>query len=219
MKQRFMMHAAAGIIAALITFAMSYSLWKAVELNLSERPIEYDMLAENGSQHVCDATPEQLKSLDGVEAPTMFCGVRSGLKLVGITAETPGAAFQLIVPFMFMVMGLRFLGVGIGTAMGVAKGGDALRKMDEEEHARMAAVHAAVDGGSALNQSPLDSQIPLPPAVDSFPEHELDSTQHAETQPEDYVEGEPIADGPPDSLEEVVVEGEDDDQNGPKRQS
>jgi len=221
-KQRFLMHAAAGLIAAMITFAMSYSLWKAVELNLSERPIEYEMLTDTGSQHVCDATPEQIKSLEGVEVPSAFCGVRSVLKVFGITAETPGAAFQLVVPFMFLVMGLRFLGVGIGTAIGVAQGEESLKRMDDEEHARLAAVHAAV-GGAGLNESPLDSLVPIPPPEPErravrAPLEELDGydPEAAETRAsEEFVEGAPIAEGPPSE----AIDEDDDDQNGPKRQS
>ena len=226
-KQRFIMLAASGIIAALITFAMSFSLWKAVELNLAERPIEYDMLTETGSQHVCDATPEQIKTLDGVEVPTMFCGVRRGLKLFGVTAETPGAAFQLVVPFMFIVMGLRFLGVGIGTAIGVAEGEESLKRMDDEEHARQAAVHAAVGGHAGLNESPLDSQIPIPPAEpEPEPEHARAEGEDADYDPEaantriseEFVEGAPIAEGPPPEVAEVEDE-DDDHKNGPKGQS
>lgn len=222
-KQRFIMHAAAGVIAASITFAMSYSLWKAVELNLAERPIEYEMLTDSGSQHVCDATPEQLKNLEGVEVPSAFCGVRSVLKVFGVTAETPGAAFQLVVPFMFIVMGLRFLGVGIGTAIGIARGEESLRRMDEEEHARLAAVHAAVGGDAGLNESPLDSQVPIPP-----PEPERREVRAPIEEPigydpdaaetrasEEFVEGAPIAEGPPPE----AIDEDDEDPNGPKRQS
>jgi hypothetical protein len=146
LKQRYMMHAAAGVIAALITFALSYSLSSAVAINLKERPIEYEMLGDNGSMHVCDATPAQLKALEGVEVPTIFCGVRKVLNTVGVPAETPGAAFQIIVPFMFFVIGLRFLGIGIGAGIAVFKGEAAMLELEAEEHARLAAVHAAVSG-------------------------------------------------------------------------
>ena len=193
LKQRYMMHAAAGFIAALITFGMSYSLWKAVELNLAERPIEYEMLTETGSQHICDATPEQLKALEGVEVPSMFCGVRNVLKVVGITAETPGAAFQLIVPFMFMVMGIRFFGAGVSAAGAVAKGDEALHRLDQEEHARLNAVHAAAGG---LVESPLA----LEPG--SVHPHAAEDEAEEELEPD-----------------EESVKDDDDGSNGPERQS
>ena len=145
LKQRYMMHAAAGVIAGLITFALAFSLGSAVKLNLSERPIEYEMLAENGSKHLCEGTKEELKSID-VEIPHVFCGVRSALKVFGVTAETPGAAFQMIVPFMFFVIGLRFLGAGFSAGAAVIKGEDAIHVLEAEEQARLAAVHAAASG-------------------------------------------------------------------------
>lgn len=202
LKQRYLMHVAAGVIAALITFAMSYSLWKAVELNLSERPIEYEMLTETGSQHVCDASAAQLKELEGVEVPSSFCAVRSGLKVFGITAETPGAAFQLIVPFMFIVMGLRFLGAGTSAALAVMEGEEALRKLDHEEHVRLNAVHAAAGG---LQESPLalEPGSVRPEDLEDEAEEELDPDEQS------VAEAEKTKDGDDD----------DDGSNGPQRQS
>jgi TRAP-type C4-dicarboxylate transport system permease small subunit len=209
LKQRYIMHAAAGIIAALITFAMAYSLWKAVELNLAERPIEYEMLTETGSQHICDATPEQLKALDGVERPTSFCVVRTVLKTFGVVPETPGAAFQLIVPFMFMVMGLRFLGAGASAAMAVASGEEALRKLDEEEHTR----HAAVETTSGESESPL-AVDPLHHAPEPYTETDTElagSEQDLEPDEETYAQAEEQPTDP-----DVQ---DDDDSNGPQRKS
>jgi TRAP-type C4-dicarboxylate transport system permease small subunit len=146
LKQRYVMHAIAGIVGGLITLALAYSLSAAVALNLGERPIEYEMLGSSGSMHVCDATPEQLKELEGVERPSIFCANRSLLKVFGITAETPGAAFQIIVPLLFVIIGLRYIGLGIGAAMAVAEGPEAMERAEAEEHARLAEVHAAVSG-------------------------------------------------------------------------
>jgi len=232
LKQRYLMHAAAGIIAALITFAMSYSLWKAVELNLSERPIEYEMLTETGSQHVCDATPEQLKALEGVEVPTSFCAVRTVLRAVGVTPETPGAAFQLIVPFMFFVMGLRFLGAGGTAARAVAEGEEALLKLEAEEHARQAAVEtAAGESVSPLAIEPLHHAAPAAAvaggvAAASYPvggkldeEEELDPSEEPVDDADAYADA-PVSDQiePPDSDFESD-EHDEDDENGPTRKS
>jgi TRAP-type C4-dicarboxylate transport system permease small subunit len=213
LKQRYMMHAAAGIIAALITFAMSYSLWEAVKLNLAERPIEYEMLAENGSQHVCDATAAEIKQLEGMQVPSGFCAVRSVLKVFGVTAETPGAAFQLIVPFMFFVMGLRFFGAGLGAASAVAAGEGAMRKLEEEEHARLQAVHAAVGGGE-LHEGAAAATTLAAHGHDAESPHGAESAEYddEETGHDDageYAEGD-VSDEPLDDEE---------DTNGPKRQS
>lgn len=146
LRPRYIMHAIAGIAGGIITLALAYSLASAVTLNLKERPIEYELLGDNGSMHVCDATPEQLKQLEGVDRPAIFCGVRKVYNALGIPAETPGAAFQIVVPIMFLVIGLRFIGIGIGSAVAVLKGQEALERAEAEEQARLAEVHASVSG-------------------------------------------------------------------------
>jgi hypothetical protein len=177
LKPRWMMHAASGVIAGFIALALAFSLGAAVNLNLRERPIEYEMLGDNGSQHVCDATLAQLRQLDGVEVPTLFCGVRAVLNGAGIPAETPGAVFQLIVPFMFVVMGMRFLGIGIGAAIAVLQGEDALLRMDTEEHARLAAVHAAVAGDRTGVATPSPSPQPQSHAMHDLADKRDDGGQ------------------------------------------
>jgi TRAP-type C4-dicarboxylate transport system permease small subunit len=144
LKQRYMMHAASGIVAGFITLALAFSLASAVKLNLNERPIEYEMLGDTGSMHICDATPAQLKDLEGVDRPSIFCGFRKVLNTFGIPAETPGAAFQIVVPFMFFVMSMRFFGIGIGSAIAVMQGEEAMNRLEAEEHARLALVHASL---------------------------------------------------------------------------
>lgn len=139
-KPKYTMLAIASIIGSLITFGMTYSFSEAVYLNLTERPVEYEMLSETGeSQHVCDGSDAQIAQLEGLDKPTMFCLLRSALGLVGIPAETPGAAFQLIVPVMLFVMALRMLGQGIGYVQTVRGGEATLAKAEQAEHDRMMA--------------------------------------------------------------------------------
>ena len=146
LKPKYVMQAIAGIMGGIITLGLAYSLASAVSLNLKERPIEYEILGDNGSMHVCDATPEQLKQLEGIERPAMFCAGRAVLNAIGIPAETPAASFQILVPLLFVVIGLRFLGIGIGAGIAVNQGTSALERLEEEERARLAEVHAAVSG-------------------------------------------------------------------------
>jgi TRAP-type C4-dicarboxylate transport system permease small subunit len=146
LKQKYVMHAIAGVAGGAITLALAFSLTQAVTLNLKERPIEYEVLGNDGSMHVCDASDAQLKELEGLSRPTLFCGFRSVLHLIGIPAETPGAAFQIVVPLMFLVIGLRYIGLGIGAAFAVKGGPAALERAEAEEHARLAEVHAAASG-------------------------------------------------------------------------
>lgn len=137
-KPKYTMLAVASLIGAIICVGMTYSFSSAVYLNLTERPVEYEMLSESGeSQHVCDGSAEAIAKLDGLERPTMFCMMRTALGAIGIPAETPGAAFQLIVPLMLFVISLRMFGQSIMYAKTVAGGEEALAKAEEEENQRM----------------------------------------------------------------------------------
>jgi hypothetical protein len=108
-----------------------------VELNMSERPVEYELLADGGPIHVCDASAAQLRDVTDLSKPAVFCAFRSLLNVFGFSAETPGAAFQLIVPLMLFVIALRLLGHGIGY-LRVARGGAAaIEAAEAEEHARL----------------------------------------------------------------------------------
>jgi TRAP-type C4-dicarboxylate transport system permease small subunit len=158
LKAKYVMHALAGVVGGCITIALAFSFASAVKLNLTERPIEYEVLGDNGSMHVCDATDEQLKALDDFKRPTAFCTFRKILSVVSVPAETPGAAFQIIVPIMFFLMGLRFIMQGLEAASAIMGGEAAMHRMEAEEKARLDAVHAAAsktappppnDGGTA----------------------------------------------------------------------
>jgi TRAP-type C4-dicarboxylate transport system permease small subunit len=143
-KGKYWMLAISGVLAGLITLGLSYSFWKAVELNLTERPVEYEMLGPNGPMHVCDATPAELKGLEDFSRPTYFCAFRSVLNAIHIPAETPGAAFQLIVPVMFIAIGIRMIAYGFGYFAVVLGGPEAIAGAEEEERRRILAQRQSV---------------------------------------------------------------------------
>jgi hypothetical protein len=102
------------------------------------------VLGDTGSMHVCDASDEQIAQLEDFHKPTAFCIARKILLGIGIPhAETPGAAFQIIVPLMFILIGLRLIMQGIEAAATAAKGLAAMQAAEAEEHARMHAVQAS----------------------------------------------------------------------------
>jgi TRAP-type C4-dicarboxylate transport system permease small subunit len=143
-KAKFTMMAICALSAGLITLALTYSFSSAVYLNLTERPVEYELLGDHGSMHVCDATDAQLKNLVDFEKPTMFCIARTVLSVFAVPAETPGAAFQLIVPFTLFVMALRFLGQGVAFTSIILGGPEALARAEEEEERMVLAQQAQV---------------------------------------------------------------------------
>jgi len=145
-KPRYVVHALSTAAAGVIALALTVSLLAAVKLNMSERPSAYEMLGESGPMHVCDATPEQLAQLHEVSRPSTFCLMRALLGAVGLHAEAPKTAFQLVVPLLFFVVALRCLGIAFASAHAVLRGGAELSRLEFDEQARLAAVHAALSG-------------------------------------------------------------------------
>lgn len=148
LRPRYAMHAASNGFAAIIALGLTFSLGSAVRLNLVERPIEYELLGDSGPMHVCDARPDQLARLIEVERPSLFCGVRSVLAWVGMQPETPGAAFQTVVPLLFLIMSVRFAAIGIEAAIALKQGDAALERLEAEERARLLAVHEGLNRAS-----------------------------------------------------------------------
>lgn len=144
-RSKYAMLAFSSVAGGFIALALSYSFLTSVQLNLIERPLEFEILSSEGeSIHVCDTTQEKVDEVQGVSRPTGFCLVRSVLGAFGVQAETPGATFQLIVPIMCFIIGLRLIAYGIGFGLTLQKGPEAMRLADEVEHARMLSVHAAM---------------------------------------------------------------------------
>lgn len=138
-RSKYWMLAISGMLAGLVTLGVTFSFWKAAELNLTERPVEYEILGDKGPMHVCDATAQQLAALQDMEKPKIFCAARSVLSVFGIPAETPGAAFQLIVPLAFLAIAFRLFAYGLAY-VGVATGDEAgLEREEAAERARILA--------------------------------------------------------------------------------
>lgn len=144
-KAKYATLAFGGIVAGGITALLVISFCSAIYLNLTERPIEYELLGTDGPIHVCDATDKQVADVQDISKPAGFCFARKVLALLSIPAETPGAAFQLIVPVMLAVMALRLLGQGVGSAMILMGGPEAIDEAEAEEKRRIAAEQAALD--------------------------------------------------------------------------
>jgi hypothetical protein len=153
LKARYTMHALAGVSCGLITLGLAYSFSAACYLNLKERPLEYQILTDDGSIHICDAPEAKLQAFikdnPDFSRPRIFCAFRAALNAVGIPAETLGAAAQLIVPFTLMVMAFRFMGRGIGAGIAVFQGTEAMECAEEQEKARLQAVQDTVSAGSS----------------------------------------------------------------------
>lgn len=110
-KARMAMRFMVGFLGFVICLFLTKAFWDAVAVNGAETVSAYEVMTPGGGIHLCDATAAQLAEQDMSRGP--FCLVRGLLSVFGAKMETPGAAFQLIVPIAFFVMALRFLGIGI----------------------------------------------------------------------------------------------------------
>lgn len=153
-RAKYTLLALGSILAGIIAIGLTKSFVDAVHLNLTERPMEYEMLGEQGSMHVCDASDAELAQLQDFERPAFFCGLRAALGAVGVPAETPGAAFQIIVPWMLFAVALRLLAYGVGYALVLFGGPDAIARAEAQERARILVQRESVSttestGGAA----------------------------------------------------------------------
>lgn len=141
---RYIMRALSGMISGLISLGLVVSFWSAVSLNLTERPMEYEVLGDDGPMHVCDAPDARIAQLPDLTRPLWTCAIRGALHLIGIRAETAGAAFQLIAPVMLAAIGLRSLMQGIEAAALVWRGPAAIAQADARQRAAEQAVSESV---------------------------------------------------------------------------
>ncbi len=120
-RVRMILRGVVGIIGSVICLYLARAFWGAVLINGEERPAEFDLLTLEGSLHVCEASAAQLQDA-GAHASGFFCLLRSGFSLLDVRMETPGAAFQLIVPVMFVFMSARYFGLSINDFVRVSRG-------------------------------------------------------------------------------------------------
>jgi TRAP-type C4-dicarboxylate transport system permease small subunit len=120
-KARTVMRALVGFISCAIALALACAFWQAVIINGQERPPEYELLTAQGAVHICEATAAQLAELSA-SRPWFFCGIRGALGALGAHVDTPGAAFQLIVPVQFVMMSIRMFAQGVEYTLRAARG-------------------------------------------------------------------------------------------------
>ncbi|MBN1653884.1 MAG: TRAP transporter small permease subunit [Deltaproteobacteria bacterium] len=153
LRAKYAMRGLSNLAASIIAVGLVFCFSSASYLNLTERPMELEVLAEDGAIHICDATDQAAKEVD-MEKPAIFCTFRSGLALIGIPAETARAAFQLIVPIMFFVVAFRLFGRSISAWIVLFSGEQAIAAAEAQESLAEAKQLKAIE----------DSIASLPPA-------------------------------------------------------
>jgi TRAP-type C4-dicarboxylate transport system permease small subunit len=94
-------------VAACVTCFFLARVFFASALAAQERPLEYELLGDEGPIHICEGTAAQIADA-GLTRPALFCNARAFFASIGSPVETPVGALQLIVPVMFLWMAVRF---------------------------------------------------------------------------------------------------------------
>jgi hypothetical protein len=130
-RGRLILRGLVGVCGAFICFFLARAFMQAILVNGAETESHVMLLTGDGSVHLCDASAAILAENDASKGP--FCLVRGFLSLFGIPMQTPGAAFQLIVPAMLFVMSVRTLVNGLHDFVRVSRG-----EVDEGPHGAVA---------------------------------------------------------------------------------
>ncbi|MCB9612946.1 MAG: TRAP transporter small permease [Sandaracinus sp.] len=85
-------------------------------------PAEWGVLDGFDTVHVCQASAEALSDAR-MDRPGLFCSIRSTLRGLGLTVNTPTRAMDLLVPAMFLVISVRFVLKGFGAWVRIGSGG------------------------------------------------------------------------------------------------
>lgn len=115
-RVRLVMKAVVTLAAGVTSYFLARVFFAAVKITAMERPLEYEVLADQGPLHLCEAGAQALADA-GLSRPDVFCAIRSGLEAIGVQAETPVGALQLIVPAMFLIIAVRFTARSIGAVV------------------------------------------------------------------------------------------------------
>ncbi len=103
-----LLRAIVTIFAGVTCFYLGRVFWLSVLNNALEIPLEYSVLGPTDDMiHICEA-PLRLLADTGLSRPDVFCALRSGLEVFGISMSTPDVVMQLIVPTLFIFMSMRF---------------------------------------------------------------------------------------------------------------
>lgn len=118
-KAKLVMRGLVGLATGGVCFVLSMAFWGQVR-RIAEEATSFTIYGDSGAIHVCEASAAELAAAD-VDAPGLFCAARSAFDALGISLQNPQAALQLIVPVMFIVIGVRLVANGIGAFVALGK--------------------------------------------------------------------------------------------------
>ncbi|MCC7541411.1 MAG: TRAP transporter small permease subunit [Deltaproteobacteria bacterium] len=117
---RVAMHGLVLLFTAVIGVWLATAFYRAIVSQPTDA--DFEIFAGTQMVHVCDAADRALADAHA-HRPIIFCPIRSGLTALGVVSKegkplgNSAAAYQLVVPVMFVFMALRSLGRGIANVV------------------------------------------------------------------------------------------------------
>ena len=122
-KQRAFMRGVSSVFAGVTCLLFARVVLSALLAKSARIPAEYGVFdADFNTVHICLGTAEAIADA-GYTRPDLFCGLRSFLEALGLTVNPPERAMDLLMPALFLVIGVRFVAYGIGAFGRIGTGG------------------------------------------------------------------------------------------------
>ncbi|MEM1414857.1 MAG: TRAP transporter small permease subunit [Myxococcota bacterium] len=122
-KQRAFMRGVSSLFAGVTCLFFARVVLSALLAKSVRIPADYGVFgADFETVHICLGTAEAIADA-GYTRPDLFCALRSLLEGLGMTVNTPERAMDLLVPALFMIIGVRFVAYGIGAFARIPSGG------------------------------------------------------------------------------------------------
>lgn len=113
------MRALAALTSGVIAFALAKVFYDASLASDATVPFDYEILTADGPEHVCDTTAHERGT---TPRPVIFCGMRGALAAIGVPVASGAGVAQLVVPVMFVFIGVRLLARGVALFATLSKG-------------------------------------------------------------------------------------------------
>lgn len=128
-RRQAVMRCVASLGAGVTAFILAQVFFRACLIADASVPFEYEVLTADGPAHVCDVSPSEQGS---TIRPDALCALRAAFGAAGVRVASGGGVAQLIVPLMFLVIGVRLLARAVEMGVSVVRGGVA-RTADDDQ--------------------------------------------------------------------------------------
>ena len=159
-KPRALIRGVTSVFAGVTCFYFARVVLAALLAKAGRIPAEWGVLDGFDTLHICQASAQAIEDAR-MTRPDLFCGLRGALEGLGLTVNTPTRAMDLLVPAMFLVIGVRFLFKGFGAFARIPSGGIPDDELEGgSAHGEKSADPTAADPADPAKKSAADPADP-----------------------------------------------------------